>query len=29
MFLTSSEKRLGREEILAFVEECLAAPAGE
>lgn len=25
MFLTSSEKRLGREEILAFVEECLSA----
>jgi GTP-binding protein len=25
MFLTSCEKRLGREEILAFVEECLSA----
>ncbi len=25
MFLTSSEKRLGREEILAFVEGCLSA----
>lgn len=25
MFVTSSEKRLGRDEILAFVEECLAS----
>ena len=26
MFVTSSEKRRGREEILTFIEECLAAP---